>query len=98
MDGWSYAAEIGEPTAAELAAMEVELPDYQRRAVQDYWERLIERCYGEVADAPQPTSWLVMSKADQRRIRREARRNAAAVVRALPVRQARDQEGGSAAA
>jgi hypothetical protein len=97
MDGWSCAAEPGEPTAAELAATEVELPDYEQREVRAYWERLIERCYAEVADAPHPTPWLVMSKEDQRRIRREARRSAAAVVRALPIRQA-DLEGGSEAA
>jgi hypothetical protein len=86
-----------EPDAAELAAIEAELPDDQRLAVRDYWEHIIAECRAEAADAPRPTSWLVASTAQQRHIRREARRAAVAAVRALPVRRTPGPSGSEAA-
>ena len=87
MDGESF-ADCDEPTAAELAATEAALPEYQRRAVRDYWDRLIEQCYAEVADAPRPTSALLDGSAAERRRRRMERRVLAALIRSLPVHQA----------
>lgn len=88
MDGARYDSEPGEPTAAELAATNAVLPEYQQRVVREYWERLIEECYAQVADGPRPTSWLATRTEEQRRQRRAARRAAGAVVRELPVRRA----------
>jgi hypothetical protein len=83
--------------AAELVAIEAELPEEQQLAVQDYLERVITECHAEIADAPRPPSWLVARTEGQRRIRREARRAAVAVVRELPVRRAADPGGSEAA-
>jgi hypothetical protein len=83
--------------AAELAAIEAALPEEQRLAVRDYWERVITECGAEIADAPRPTSWLVARTNGQRRIRRGARRAAVAVVRKLPVRRVSDPGGSEAA-
>ncbi|HEV7453581.1 MAG TPA: hypothetical protein VGO16_19840 [Pseudonocardiaceae bacterium] len=95
MDG--HEPEPAEPSAAEWAAIEAELPDEQRLAVRDFWEHVIAECRAEVADAPRPTSWLVASAAEQRHIRREARRVAVAAVRALPVRRTPGPSGSEAA-
>jgi hypothetical protein len=74
---------------AELAAMEsVRLCASDRRAVQEYWERVIEECRAEVAQAPRPTSALLDGSAAERRRRRRERRAVVAVVRELPVRRA----------
>lgn len=71
-----------------LVAMEgVWLPELERAAVREYWERVIEACRAEVAEAPRPTSWLATRTEEQRRARREARRATAGVVRELPVRR-----------
>jgi hypothetical protein len=86
-----------EPDAAELAAIEAELPDEQRLAVREFWEHVIAECRAEVIDAPRPTSWLVTSTAQQRHIRREARRAAVAAARALPVRRTPGPSGLEAA-
>jgi hypothetical protein len=93
----AHQPEPTEPDAAELAAIEAQLPDEQRLAVRDFWEHVIAECRTEVADAPRPTSWLVASTAEQRRIRREARRAAVAAVRALPVRRTPGPSGSEAA-
>lgn len=86
-----------QPDPAELAAIEAELPEEHRLAVRDYWERVIAECRKEVADAPRPTSWLLAKTGDQRRIRREARRTAVAMVRQLPVRRPTGPTGSEAA-
>lgn len=86
-----------EPEPAALAAIEADLPEEQRLTVRDYWERVIAECRHEVADAPRPTSWLVARTGEQRRIRREARRTAVAMVRQLPTRRPTDPTGSEAA-
>lgn len=74
-------------SAGSFVAMEgARLPECGRLAVREYWERVIEACYGEVAEAPRPTSWLATRTEEQRRARRAARRATGAVVRELPVR------------
>ncbi len=78
----------GELGVGELVAMEgVRLPELERAAVREFWERVIEACLAEVAGGPRPTSWLAARSEEQRRERRAARRAAGAVVRELPVRR-----------
>lgn len=78
----------GDPTPGELAAIEgMWLPDRERAAVREYWERVMASCRAQVVDRPWPTSWLATRTEEQRRARREARRATAGVVRELPVRR-----------
>lgn len=80
--------EPAELPAAELAAMDsVRLPELERLAVREFWERVVEQCRAEVAKAPRPTSALLDGSAVERRRRRMERRAVAAVVRVLPVRR-----------
>lgn len=81
----------GVPVGSLVAMEGVWLPELERVAVREYWERVIEACGAEVADGPRPTSWLATRTEEQRRARRAARRATDAVVRELPVRR-----GGSA--
>lgn len=97
MEGASYAADPDEPSPPELAEMNTALPEYQRRAVWDFWESVLAEGRAEVRDAPRPTSALLDGSAAERKYCRMERRALAAVVRELPVRVVSGPDGREAA-
>lgn len=72
-----------EPTNAELAAIESELPEWDRLAVQDYWATVV----AEELEAAQPTTtsyrWNAMGPAERRREHRVRRRVGNTVLRSI---------------
>lgn len=70
------------PDPAELAECIAPLNDEERRALRQYWERVIREEWISASRIPPRT--VPEPDLEERRARRAARRSMAAVVRALP--------------
>lgn len=77
------AADAMEPTAAELAATEAELPEWECLRVQEYWAAVVD----EELEAAQPVTtsyrWSVMGSGERQRHRRVSRRTESSVLRLI---------------
>lgn len=71
------------PSAAELAATEAELPEWDRLAVRDHWEAVIAEELGAPQVPASPFAWSSLGPGEKERVRRYERREDAKVLRLI---------------
>lgn len=69
------------PSAADLAAIESELPEWDRLAVRDYWETVIAEELGASEPVASRFAWSSMGSGERERVRRYERRTGNTVLR-----------------
>lgn len=76
-----YEPDLDVPSAADLASIESELPEWDRLRVRDYWDAVVAEELGAPKPAVARCDWSKLGSGERVRLRRYQRRVGNAVLR-----------------